>query len=161
MAGAQHDVGEAGALQHQPQLDREVHRLLQRAFLLGHELAVAPHLRADLEGHALRQRVDVGQPNPQLVVGAVGRAAALPLGRPRLGKLPFLLGPVAPVPPVRVRHLLVENEEAARLEVLVEASERLDVVLTRPADAEAAADDDRPVPPRQVELVQRLRVQAR
>ena len=43
----------------------------------------------------------------------------------------------------------------------MEAAERLDVVLALPAQAEAAADDDRPVAARQVELVHGLRVQVR
>ena len=37
----------------------------------------------------------------------------------------------------------------------------LDVLLPRAAEAEAAADEDRPVAARQVELVHRLRVQVR
>jgi hypothetical protein len=45
--------------------------------------------------------------------------------------------------------------------VVVEAPERLEVVLPPAAEAEAAADDDRPIAPRQVELVHGLRVQVR
>ena len=43
----------------------------------------------------------------------------------------------------------------------METLERLDIVHAVAAEAEAAAHDDRPVRPRQVELVQRLPVEIR
>jgi hypothetical protein len=60
-----------------------------------------------------------------------------------------------------VGHLVVEDERAAGLEMLVDSPESFFVVVSPPAEAEAAAHEDRSVPPRQIELVHRLLVEVR
>ena len=117
---------------------------------------------AHLDGHALRQRVDFNDPRAELELGAVGDRSPVTLVAPWSRQLlPLLLRPVRPQERVGVRHLVVEDERAAGLEVLVQAAQPLDVVLAPSAEPEAAADDDRAVAAGQVELVHRLRVEIR
>ena len=75
--------------------------------------------------------------------------------------MPILLEPVLPQVAVCVRHLVVEHERASRLELVEDAPQALGVVLAVAAEPESAADEDRPVRPRDVELVQGLCVEAR
>ena len=58
-------------------------------------------------------------------------------------------------------NLVVEDQPAARLEVVVQPAQRLLVLLTGRAETQAAADVDRPVPPRKVEVVHGLAGQRR
>ena len=57
--------------------------------------------------------------------------------------------------------LVVEEKDSARLEMLVDAPEALEALRTIRAQTEATADDDRPVPTWQLELVHCLREQLR
>jgi hypothetical protein len=56
---------------------------------------------------------------------------------------------------------VIKQEHPARLKDGVEPPERLLVLFPRAAEAEDAADDDRPVAARRLELVQRLLEQQR
>ncbi len=62
---------------------------------------------------------------------------------------------------VAVREVLADDEAAARGELAVAAAERLGILLPLAAEAEGIADVDRPVRPRQAELVHCLLVQPR
>ena len=150
------------AREHQLELVGEVEGDLDPAQLLGEQLVPTPVEGAHLDGDTLRQRIHLHDPRPELQLGAVGDRS--PVTRVSPGSrqlLPLLLRPVRPQERVRVRHLVVEHERPAGLEVLVQATQPLAVVLASAAEPEAAADDDRAVATRQVELVHRLRVEVR
>src|SRR5439155_21894333 len=81
---------------------------------------------------------------------------------PLLGKHRAPLGePALPEARVVVRRFVVEQQQPARLEQVVEAPERCEVLPARTAETEPAADDDSPILPRQLQLVHRLRVEPR
>ena len=141
---------------------REVQRHHEHLFVFGHEFAVALHRGAHLERDALTQHVEVDNPRAELVLGAVHADPTLAFVAPRSRQLRApVLQPELPPVGRRVRDLVVENEKATGLELLVQPSQAFGVVLALTAEPEPAAEDDRPVAAGNVELVQRLRVEAR
>ena len=96
------------------------------------------------------------------VLAAVGCALSLAERRPRLREpASFLARPLPPPLRVRVRHLVVEQKRAARLQHAVEPAQRFLVLSPGAADAEHPAGDHRAVAARGCERVQRLHEQRR
>ena len=132
--------------------------------LLLDELAVAPHPGAHLVGRTLLERVEIEEPGFQCIFGSVRAEASL--GRVQRLRFPrkllaLVLAPVAPGVVRGERVLVVDHERAARVEVLEEAAQRLGVTLAIAPQPEAAADEDRLVGARRVELVHRLHEEGR
>jgi hypothetical protein len=128
----------------------------------GGELVVAPHRSAHLERRLLGQRIEGHEPGPELVLRTVRAYAPIASRAPRAWQLPTpLTRPAGPHVAVCIRHLVIEHERASRLEMLVEPPEPLDVVLAIATEPEPAAEHDRRVATREVELVHGLRVEPR
>src|SRR6476620_2193744 len=111
-----------------------------------HVLAVDPHVGPHLERHALSQRIELDDSAAQLVFGPVGALSpiAVPELEPRLGqRLPFILRPKRPDAGDGIWNLVVEQQKATGLEVLVDTSQAFEALLAIAAQTEAAADQDR------------------
>src|SRR5439155_6672705 len=83
---------------------------------------------------------------------------------PRLGKFAaFVASPIRqPVVLVAARDFVVQDQQSTRLKVLVQTTKcRLVIRTWTTAQTEAPAHIDRPVPPREIELMHRLSVQPR
>src|SRR6185437_8928790 len=119
-------------------------------------------LGAHLQRRALIERVDLERPRPQDELVARRRYLGGSVLRPRpRQRVPLLLAPASPQPCVRIRRFVVEEEQAAGLERRVDPLEGQLVLPPCRADPEDAANDDRAVRPRRVELVQGLHEERR
>src|SRR5581483_4637845 len=118
--------------------------------------------RPDTEQDRLVERIGVQDAIPERVLAPVGTGGPVRLLRPRRGQLRAALrGPAPHATCARVGHLLVHEQRPARLEGAAQPAQRLLVLLARRADAEDAADDDRPVAARRVEVMERAHPQGR
>src|SRR6185295_13046973 len=73
----------------------------------------------------------------------------------------LVLHPVAPHARLGERSLVVEDERSAWLEVLEQPAKGFEVMFALAAESERSANDDRPEPARELELVHRLRIEVR
>jgi hypothetical protein len=159
MVAVHGDVAEPRAVEEHQQFVLEVEVDPQRVLLFADELTVLPHSRAHLVHDDLLQRIEIDDARVECVLGAVGTAAPLRgfegLPRPR-DHFAFGLDPVTPRISAGVRILVVDDEHAAGLELLLEPPQRQSILLASASEPESPADENGLVATRRIELVHRL-----
>ena len=127
--------------------------------LVGDQLALAPLPRLHLANHAAGGEVELEHTVAQRVLEPVRRE--LPILRAGRSLVAFPRLPRSPTLVVELADLAVEHEHTTRFEMCQHAAEPFEVLISRPAETERAAHHHRAIPARQIQLVRRLRVQAR
>jgi len=152
-------VAEARDREHQPQLRDEIQALAETADLLGHDPAVAPESRPDLEDVTRPEGVVLDDPRVELELVAISGAPPLRVVAPGAWRADVVTRqPAGESLRVvgRVQQVLAEHERAARHEMPMDPPHRLEVVRAIAPDPERIAAVDRPVATWEVELVKGL-----